>query len=213
MSKPEWFPDWRGQRCAIIASGPSAKLENLDDLRDQARIIVINNSWQLAPWADVLYACDAEWWGRNEPDFAGIKVSGLGGGDHQVEIARDPGGRWLNKMVFDHPGVIGAGGNSGFQALNLTVQFGSVDIALVGFDMQVDRGVHWHGAHPNGKNPRPVTIDAWRAHLDNAATSLESRGVSVANCSAASALTQYKKIELGEWLRQSPRYSSRAWAA
>lgn len=212
-ARPVWFPDWTGQRCAIVASGPTAKTENLDVLRGNARVIAINNSWKLTPFADVLYACDSEWWERHKPDFAGLKVSGLGGGDHQVEVARDHGGVWTNKMVFQPLGKIGAGGNSGFQAINLAVQFGCVDIALIGFDMRVDRGVHWHGVHPKGKNPTDTNIKVWRAHLDNASASLEQRGISVVNCSAVSALTQYKKIGLEEWLTASPHYSSKAWAA
>ncbi|MGB3042456.1 MAG: hypothetical protein WBB98_04650 [Xanthobacteraceae bacterium] len=185
----------------------------MDALRGNARIIVINDSWKLAPWADLLYACDAEWWERSKPEFAGLKVSGLGGGDHQVEIVRDSGGRWLNRMVFDRVGVIGAGGNSGFQALNLAVQIGATDIALVGFDMRVDRGIHWHGAHPRGNNPRASAVETWRAHLDNVSADLEQHGISVVNCSAVSALTQYRKVGLREWLKESPRSSSKAWAA
>ena len=215
--KPSWFPNWTGLKCAIIASGPSAKAENLDVLRGNARIIVINDSWRLAPFADVLYACDSEWWERSQPEFAGLKISGLGGGEHQVEVARDPSGRWLNKMVFEPLGVVGAGGNSGFQALNLAIQFGATDIALVGFDMRVDRGIHWHGPHRNAKNPSERSVEVWRAHLDNASTSLVQRGVSVVNCSAVSALTQYKKVELEAWLArpaaENPPSSSRAWAA
>lgn len=216
-ARPAWFPDWTGSKCAIVASGPSANAENLEILRGNANTVVINNSWQLAPWANVLYACDSEWWERNNPDFLGLKVSGLGGGDYQVDVSRDRGGAWTNKMVFQPLGTIGAGGNSGFQALNLAVQFGANDIALIGFDMRVDRGIHWHGRHAGGKNPTDRNIEVWRAHLDNASASLEQHGVSVVNCSAVSALTQYKKVELEAWLaRPIPENQpslSRAWAA
>ena len=77
ISKPDWWPDWTGKVCAIVASGPSAKSAPISLLRDKAKVIVINESYQLCPWADVLYGCDAQWWrlrsGVN--GFRGMKVS------------------------------------------------------------------------------------------------------------------------------------------
>ena len=46
---------------AIIASGPSLTKEDVDAVRG-LNVIVINTSYWLAPWADILYACDGHWW-------------------------------------------------------------------------------------------------------------------------------------------------------
>src|SRR5215467_2292945 len=46
MKRPDWFPDWRGRACAIIASGPSAKVTPLELLRGQIPVLVINTSYQ-----------------------------------------------------------------------------------------------------------------------------------------------------------------------
>ena len=98
-------------------------------------------------------------------------------------------------------GHIGSGQNSGFQALNLAAQFGATDIALIGYDMRLDRGIHWHGKHPNGlSNPKESTMAGWIKNLEQSAPILANAGVKVTNCSLESALTCWPKMELSEWL-------------
>jgi len=98
-------------------------------------------------------------------------------------------------------GVIGSGGNSGFQALNLAVQFGAKRIVLVGYDMRVDAGLHWHGAHPHGlNNPSAGSVMRWAATLDAQAPLLKRLGVEVLNASPVSALKAYPKVRLEDVL-------------
>lgn len=103
-------------------------------------------------------------------------------------------------MLFDEPGVLGDGGNSGFQAVNLVAQHGPRGILLVGFDMiQVGHLVHWHGRHGGGRpNPDSVRFARWRRGLDDAAPTLASMGIEVMNASADSALTRYAKVTIDE---------------
>ncbi|WP_313666102.1 hypothetical protein [Shinella sp.] len=198
---PDWFPDWSGQRAVIVASGPSAVDQPVDLARDRCKVVAINNSWRLAPWADVLYASDAAWWAANDHGgFAGIKVSRSDVQEVRRVRLRGKPGDYHNDMVFDDPGTIGAGGSSGFQALNLAIQFGARDIALVGFDARVDLGVHWHGRHERTGNPTESTAAMWAHHLDRQVTALAAHGVRVVNCSPVSALTAYPKMELEDWL-------------
>lgn len=195
-----WFPDWTGERCVIVASGPSAVEKPIDLARGRARAIAINNSWRLAPWADVLYASDAAWWAVNAPDFAGLRVSRSDvPGVERVHLCGVEGA-YHNDLIFDEPGVIGAGGCSGFQALNLAIQWGARDIALVGFDARVDLGVHWHGKHTATGNPTESTASMWVYHMDRQAGSLKKRGIRVVNCSPVSALQGYEKMGLERWL-------------
>lgn len=93
------------------------------------------------------------------------------------------------------------GGNSGFQAFNLAVQFGAKRIALVGFDMRCDLGVHWHGRHPGHmNNPRESNFQKWRAGFSESAPIAASLGVTVANCSPVSTLTAFPIMSLEEAL-------------
>lgn len=200
---PDWFPDWRGETVVIVGSGPSAAHAPLAASRH--RCIAINNSWRLAPWADVLYATDFAWWEREQgvPEFGGLKISqderlvhrpAWGIRTVTVRTAQD-------QLLITTPGEIGWGGNSGFAAINLAVQFGVKRIVLVGFDMRVDRGMHWHGKHGAGlNNPSQESVRRWRRVIDEQAPVLAALGVEMLNASAESALTAYPKMDLREAL-------------
>ena len=204
LGSVEWFPDWRGELAAVIASGPSAKAAPIGMLQGKARAIAVNESWRLCPWADVLYGCDGKWWRwrGGVPEFRGMKVSQ----DAEAcgaypEIRKVDVEAKSNELGLE-PGRLGAGGNSGFQALNLAMQFGARAILLIGFDMRVDLGEHWHERHyPPLSNPHPNdNLPRWRAALDGAAGRLMSLGVKVFNCSAVSTLRAYPKMTIEEAL-------------
>lgn len=104
-----------------------------------------------------------------------------------------------DRLVSDPVGTVGWGGNSGFQALNLAWQFGPSRIVLVGFDMRIDAGLHWHGPHPTGmNNPSLRRCERWRRALDAVAPVLEASGVEVLNASPISTLTAYPTCSLEE---------------
>lgn len=88
------------------------------------------------------------------------------------------------------PGYIVTGSNSGYQAVNLAVQFGAKRILLLGFDMTIARGIHWHGPHGDGlKNPSDGTCLTWRTLFAAAVPDLKQAGVEVINVTPNSALT------------------------
>jgi hypothetical protein len=170
----------------------------------------------LAPWADVLYATDFPWWEKHRgvTEFHGLKLSQdpkVKGrpqwGVHQVEAVRSE-----DRLLVEFFGKIGWGGNSGFGAINLAVQFGVSRIVLVGFDMRLyspadaqrlfgsqDRAVHWHGAHQGLHNPTTGNVARWRRVTDGAAPALRAMGVEVLNATPHSALAAYRKVDFAEW--------------
>lgn len=92
-------------------------------------------------------------------------------------------------------GAIGSGGNSGFQALNLAVQFGCRSVVLAGYDMHDRAGIHWHGKHDgNLRNPTRTSLARWRGVFDSQAEALRRMGVTVLNASPDSALTAFPKM-------------------
>jgi hypothetical protein len=97
-------------------------------------------------------------------------------------------------------GTVGWAGNSGFHALNLAVQMRPSKIILVGYDMRVDHGLHWHGAHQGLNNPSQRNVERWRRCMDAAAPVIRTIGIPVLNCSPISALTAYPKMTLEEAL-------------
>lgn len=199
MSKPDWFPDWTGETAVIVASGPSAAMVPLRRARGRARFIAINTSWKLAPWADVLYACDLAWWdyAKGCPAFKGLKLTVDRRAaemypDVHLVGCRKPDDRFVVEPV----GTVGWGGNSGFHALNLAVQFGAKRIVLVGYDMTIKAGCHWHGRHPGAMhNPTAGIAERWRRAVDAAAAVIEQLGVEVINASPVSALRSYPKMD------------------
>lgn len=157
----------------------------------------------MAPWADVLYGCDARWWlARGPRDFEGLRVSRDDKarkklpGIHFVPLVR--------RDVFFYDGrKIGWGGNGGFQAVNLAIQFGARRIALLGFDMQVRQGkpLHWHADHKGVmSNPTVGNAQRWRKALDAQAEPAKKHGVEIVNCTMKSALENYPKMPIREAL-------------
>lgn len=200
---PDWFPDWRGETAVLVASGPSAKAVPLDLAKGKARFIAINNSWQLVPWSDALYACDGAWWRHTNgcQEFPGLKLSIDRGACRQFGLHRVECQKGDDRLILDRWNVIGWGGNSGFGALNLAVQFGATKIILVGYDMTIRYGSHWHGDHPSGmSNPKTGNVERWRRAIDAAAVPLSRVGIAVFNCSAVSALQNYPKMTFKEAL-------------
>lgn len=204
------WPDWSGQRAVICASGPSFSQEQAETIRQahrqgRVKVLAINRAGlDRCPWADVLYASDQDFW-ENYPaarEFLGFKVTQSAVACdwwpqlHQVAVDTD-----APLMLFDIPGRIWSGGNSGAQGINLVAQWGSREIALVGFDMNVDKGRHFHPDHPTRSHqPTPECCIRWREALGRAAGQLEGRGIKVVNCSGETALGCFPRRSLKDWL-------------
>lgn len=103
-------------------------------------------------------------------------------------------------------GVIGWGGNSGFHALNLAVQFGANPIILVGYDMRLDYGIHWHGPHtePLLSNPSDGNVERWRTAIDRNSHLIAALGITVVNASPVSKLRNYLRMSLVDALASDP---------
>ena len=197
---------------AIIAAGPSAKTAGVEKLKDRIHCIAVNESHKLCPWAEFLYSCDADWWKLRENEkevkaFGGTKLmleqpGKMFDGVSTIKIPQK-NNIWVDDFLFDKPGVIGSGGHSGFQMMNLAAQFGATDMALVGFDMQPGGAIHWHGLHPSPlRNPDACRFDVWRRTLDTHAHKLAARGIDVVNCSPVSALTSFPKMTIDQMLER-----------
>jgi len=159
-------------------------------------VIAINDSYRLAPWADVLYACDGKWWywhyEKGAKGFAGLKYSidPVARRHRGVQILQKTGETGLELK----PTGLKAGRNSGYQAINLAVHLGARRVILLGYDM---RGDHWFGQHPDKSRP-PFVICL--ARFQTLVEPLAKAGVEVINCSAKTALTCFPRMPLAEAL-------------
>lgn len=155
---------------------------------------MVNRAWELAPWADLLYGCDASFWEKYKPAFDGLRVT---------QDARPPG--LLRVPSLPRPGLsrdptyIHQGANSGYQALNLAVHLGCNPILLLGFDMKPGPNgeSHWHGDHVAGlNNPCPENFKMWRDFFATTVPDLARAGVEVLNCTPDSALDCFPRARL-----------------
>lgn len=138
---------------------------------------------------------------RGVPEFAGLKITQDRWAAGKYGALRFETLRRKDQLVLSPKGFIGWGGNSGFQALNVAVQLGASRVVLVGFDLSLDGGLHWHGAHRGRlNNPTTDSLRRWAAVLDDQASLLADHGVEVVNASARSALTAYPKMSLKDAL-------------
>jgi hypothetical protein len=210
---PVFHKGW--ERIICVASGPSLTAEQgfLISCASGWKVIAINNTWQRVPMADVLYACDQQWWKRYHMDVAAKFRGECWTGDRwaahkyglcHVQLYDKPG------LCLEH-GTIYSGANSGYQAVNLAYHFGAREILLVGYDMQMTYGMsHWHGDHPQGLIPMPAVgysgsgcdpeFPQWVDRFEVMADDLHSANVAVTNCSIETALPWFPRAELSKCL-------------
>lgn len=147
------FARLKGRPCVVVASGPSLTADDVDYCRDRAAVIVVNDNYKLAPWADVLYAADPEWWDHHQgaASFKGLRVTQDAGAARRWRLNYIES---IDRQGFSlEPGVIHRGDNSGFQAVNLAVLASCSPIVLLGFDMKMSGSRrHWFGDHPGAMN-------------------------------------------------------------
>ena len=185
---------WSGETVVCAGTGPSLTKADLDACRGRARVIAVNDAYKLAPWADILYACDAKWWNwhKGAPDFQGRKYAMTDAAAKWpgVELLRNKGKRGLS---LEADGIC-TGHNSSYQAINVAVLSGASRIILIGVDMSGD---HFFGSHPDkSKPPFKLALEAFPTLVEP----LRDAGVEIFNCSRKTALTCFQRIPLEEAL-------------
>lgn len=181
---------WPNETFVCVGTGPSLTQEQVDFCRGKARMIVVNDAYKIAPWADVMYAADDKYWRWNQgaPSFTGLKYT--------IEPCRKewPGLRTVKNtgregLELDPTGVR-TGHVSGYQAINMAVHFGAARIVLLGYDM---KGNHFFGSHPDGSRPPfAMAVHAFSTLVDP----LKALGIEIVNCTPGTALHAFPKAAL-----------------
>lgn len=211
---------WNGATVAIIAGGPSVTAEAVKKIEDATiPTIAVNDAYLLAPWCELCYFCDFEWWGwhtegvdrptlglskdqvrerfaKFEGQKCSISNSGHGIKDPLVHILRN-GGDWGLDL---RQGWIKTGRNSGFMALNVAVLSGARKVILLGFDARREEGkpTHWFGEHP-----RKANSDAYNKYVESfrqAENALLCHGVKVINCTPGSRIPSFPIMSIEQAL-------------
>lgn len=179
-----------------IASGHSLTFKDVDYCRGKGKVYVVNDGYKIAPWADVLYAADTDWWDYHDgvTQFDGerwtcAKESSLKYGINHIDYK--PQEKWSSS-----PDWIATGGNSGFQAVNLAEIHGATKIILLGYDMGFTNKKHWFGEHPSRIN-RPSRYDEWIKRFNDAKPLIKAE---VINCTPNSNLKCFPMADLRDVL-------------
>lgn len=192
------------EKWVICASGPSMAGVDLALLRRfrSWRVMVVNCTHRLVPWADALYAGDLQWWDRYHEEaagFAGEKWtwSEMAAVRYELRRVRRAEGDGLCRRRLE----VHSGGNSGYQAVNLAYHFGARRIVLLGFDMHRQAGGHWHGEHDGMLSAPAGHFPVWRRAFERLAFDLSQEGVRVFNATEGTALRCFPRVTLAETLR------------
>lgn len=133
------------------------------------------------PWADALFAADAQWWQHYRE-----AASGFAG--ERWSASTVPGVRKL-RLAFH---------NSGAGSIELAAHSGASRILLLGFDCKHRGGrAHWHADHPAPMG-NAGSVDQWPALFR--ATAAAVAGVEVLNCSRSTAIDCFPRMRLEDAL-------------
>lgn len=198
---------WVGETVAVLASGPSMSQVVADKVRAAGlHAVVVNDTYRLAPWADILYAADRRWWEANPEaatEFAGIKLVGQSGVHLPgVQVMMNSGTNGFDP----NPRFVRHGNNSGHAAIHVAIHTGAARILLCGFDMHDRDGLHWFGLHTrksnDGKILRNPAHNSFRTWLKRA-SDLAAGGAEILNCTPGSALRCFRFADLDSVLEGS----------
>lgn len=202
-------PVWKGETVVCIGGGPSVTQEAVNLTRGRARVVVINNSYLLAPWADVCYFADARWWGwhKDKPEFiafGGQKVTIENTGnlvsDDNVFVLQNANMRGATVGLSEKTNAVVTGSNGGYQAIQIAVHAGAKRILLLGYDMRYGPGnkSHWHGGHPE-RMPERAYADYARK-FSTMVPQLQRLGIEVINCTPGSLIDAFPRGDIASLL-------------
>jgi len=176
---------WQGQTVACIASGPSLTAEDCGLIgENNIKTIAVNRSWELAPFADIIYGGDNAFWANY-----GNKIDAPA---ERWTCSRTAADRF--KIRFhDRYGAF----NSGLRAIELAIEFGAAKIILLGYDCTTKYGTHWHGDHDQTSNPNANKCDMWRKQFLHLSKRTRT---TIVNCSRVTTLDCFIKKPLEEVL-------------
>ena len=198
---------WPGECVAILAGGSSLTQEQADYLQGKCRVIAINRAWTLAPWADMLYACDHDSFWRWHPEalaFPRTKVVVRktwmnNEAWREMKALADAGVKVIchssrncpcearHEGCSPDPGVV-RGDNSAFQLLSVIAHTGATTVLLLGLDMA---GRHWHEGY------REIGVPDYShmiGRFETLVKPLAQAGVAVLNLSSKSAIPYWPKM-------------------
>lgn len=153
-------------------------------------MIVVNTTYQIAPWADALFALDVDWWKTYIKDvqanFEGKLLS-----SNSI----------LNEQSVYRVQEAASYGNSGAAAIASAFTGGAKRVVMIGYDCQRTNGkAHWHGDHPKHLG-NAGKIELWHEGFERIAKRYSH--CEIVNASRETALKCFKQMSLEDALWQT----------
>lgn len=228
-------PAWKGRTAVLIAGGPSLTPEQVELVRgarmaDLLRVVVVNDAYLLAPWADVHYAGDRRWHAWHT---AGIDKPALGLTEAQVAArwkafaGQKAAVEWGTEYPTPQPNAVIADesvhllGNlhEPYHGEGLSMDperivtgrhsgFQALNVAVLAGATRILLLGYDGAPAPDGRTHwhggHPVAsagiFEYIRRSFSAAEAQLAAAGVEVLNCSLSSAINAFPKVALGEAL-------------
>lgn len=193
---------FKGHTVFVLASGPSLTEEDAYLANENGKTIVVNTTVKMLPDADVLFAADFNWWERYKSLWRGFK-------GYKVTKNANRTNRKIDNTVYSMPykqkGGLSKdhlifGSNSGQAAISLAYLMGASRIVLLGFDLSLKHGVHWHGKHEKGSNPHDKSVARWKGNIESMYKQ-SSTNVEIINASRYSELEIFPRLKLEEIIK------------
>ena len=217
--------DWPDSTAFILGGGPSLTYEDVGMVKATVAAkavwgergiftLAIKDAVRLAPWADVLYGCEHNWWNHyhGAPLFEGryrVALTPVEGAErfrNDVEPMVHQLGHFGPIGFSDDPTKLALGYNSGYQAVNLAFLFGARRVILLGFDMQPKPDApaqnHWFGKHPWHSDDYRLPFNLFLAAFYQLVPIADRIGLRIINASRVTAMHAFPELPLPEAIGQ-----------
>lgn len=192
---------WQGETVFLLGGGPSLRDFDCSRLRGR-RVMAINQSCDLAPWADALFFTDHSWFLDNRDAVMAwpglvFTVSRAAKREAPERLLRPP---FVTAPDFAvPPGSARLGRSSGHSGIGLLQALGVARIVLLGFDMRLADGrSHHHDRyrHDDEALYREDMLPAFAGWREAA----ERVGLEILNATPGSALLEFEPADIDEVL-------------
>lgn len=205
-------PGWTGEDAFVICGGTSVRPDLVDRLRGRpgAHVVVINSSYLIAPWAEILFFADDRWWAREVSEgrlstlqaFEGQIVTIAHHTKHEllwhlhrsIPSIGEPLATKRDTVALERTSLTGV--------LNLCLHKGAKRIILVGADNRdgPEGRTHHHAEYPWDRK-----VETWRNKAQEVALAvapLRAAGVEVINASPDSTFPWWDRPDFESWLEE-----------
>jgi hypothetical protein len=202
--------DWKGETVFIVGGGPSVLHQRPQRLEGR-KVIVINSSYEVCPFADYLYFGDNRWHDEHKSRDAFkafmkrggkvVTVSHPSSGPYLLKLRRITPTSEANGLTTTRTGL--SSQKTSFQgAMNLAAMLGAKRLVLLGLDgKRTESGVsHHHAPHKWPTKEGNITWERQKAQLQFIVEPLKKLGVEVFNTCPDSAFPYWPHAPLEGFL-------------